>query len=75
MAVFSDRYEIEHARVITIRKDARGKPTAIMVASPAWDAAQWIPWGQVDDDSPTWRPGDAGTVIVSAWLADKRGWK
>jgi len=62
MAVFVDRYEIEHARVITMRKDARGEPTSILVTSPVFDSAQWIPWGQVDDDSP-------------AWLANQRGWK
>lgn len=75
MAVFADQYEIEDARVITMLKDARGEPTAILVTSLVLDAAQWIPWWQVDDDSPAWRTGDVGTVIVSAWLANQRGWK
>ena len=36
---------------------------------------EWVPQSQVDDDSEVWQEGDEGTLVVSGWFADKKGWE
>jgi hypothetical protein len=31
----------------------------------------WVPQSVIHDDSPSWRPGDAGDLIVPEWWAEK----
>ncbi len=33
----------------------------------------WIPKGQIHDDSEVYRQGDTGTLIVSLWIAEQKG--
>jgi hypothetical protein len=33
----------------------------------------WIPKSQIHDDSEIWKPGDAGTLVVNGWWAEKEG--
>jgi len=47
---------------------------AILVESPELDEAEWIPQSQVEDESEVYRKGDEGVLIISDWLAEKRGW-
>lgn len=33
----------------------------------------WIPQSQIDDDSEVYKAGHAGVLVVSAWIAEKKG--
>lgn len=33
----------------------------------------WIPQSQVNDDSEVWSKGDEGTLIITRWIAEKKG--
>lgn len=33
----------------------------------------WVPKSQIHDDSPVYKKGQSGTLIVTAWWANKRG--
>ena len=61
-------YEIEKAKCIA-QTDA-----AILVEAPEFDKPEWIPQSQVDEDSTVYAKGHTGTLIVSDWLAEQRGW-
>ena len=34
----------------------------------------WVPQSQITDDSDIWRDGDEGTLTVTEWFAEKKGW-
>ena len=34
----------------------------------------WVPKSQIHDDSEVYEPGTDGTLIVTRWFADQRGW-
>ena len=34
----------------------------------------WIPKSQIHDDSEVWKPDQDGTLIISDWLAERKGW-
>lgn len=38
------------------------------------DDEQWIPKSQIHDDSEVYESGNAGTLIVSEWIAKQKGW-
>jgi Ser-tRNA(Ala) deacylase AlaX len=33
----------------------------------------WIPQSQVHDDSEVWRAGDEGKLVISEWIAKRKG--
>lgn len=33
----------------------------------------WIPQSQVHDDSEVWEEGDEGDLVVTRWIAQKKG--
>lgn len=33
----------------------------------------WIPQSCVHDDSEVWKRGDEGTLVVTRWIAEKKG--
>ena len=35
--------------------------------------AEWIPKSQIDEDSEIWHDGQSGTLIITEWLAIKKG--
>lgn len=47
-------------------------PTALLCVIPG-KGEVWIPQGQVDDDSEVFKTGDKGKLVVSAWIASKKG--
>lgn len=66
-------YEIYDA--VATRRSASGK--ALLVEAPIFDEPEWIPTSQIHDNSEVWddREGsNEGTLIVSLWLAEERGW-
>ena len=49
---------------------------AILVLIPEVDEGDpvWVPQSQVHEDSEIWRKGDAGTLTVTQWIAEQKGW-
>jgi len=35
---------------------------------------EWIPKDHIHDDSECYKKGTTGTLVVSQWLAQQRGW-
>lgn len=35
---------------------------------------EWIPKSQVTEDSEVYGEGHHGTLVVTSWLAEQRGW-
>ena len=33
----------------------------------------WIPHSQIDDESEVFKEGDTGTLVISLWIASKKG--
>jgi hypothetical protein len=33
----------------------------------------WIPQSQVHDDSEVWREGDTGEIVLTRWIAERKG--
>jgi len=50
----------------------RQTPKAILVELQQ-EKEVWIPQSQIHDDSEVYREGDAGTLVVSEWFAEKEG--
>ena len=42
--------------------------------SHAEDDKAWIAKSQITDDSEVYKKGTSGTLVVSEWLAEKKGW-
>jgi hypothetical protein len=47
---------------------------AICVEAQSIDGMAWVPKSQVHDDSEVYSEDDEGTLIVTAWFAEKQGW-
>ena len=52
---------------------ATGK--AILIEASVLDEPTWIPQSQITDDSEVWKVGDEGTLDVTDWLAEQKGWE
>ncbi len=50
----------------------RDTPQAILV-SGIESHEIWIPKSQVDDDSEVYQSGTEGKLIISEWIAEKKG--
>ena len=37
------------------------------------DVEAWIPKSQIDDDSEVYEEGHEGTLVISLWIAEKKG--
>lgn len=66
-------FKIENSKCI---KHARknGTISAILVLVPLSSKLEWIPFDHVDEDSEVWHTGDEGILIISEWIAEKKGW-
>ena len=38
------------------------------------DGLLWVPQSQIHDDSEVWQEGDSGTLVVTRWIAEQKGW-
>lgn len=47
---------------------------ALLIHTPNFDEPVWVPISQVSEDSEVQGSGDKGTLIVSIWLAEQKGW-
>lgn len=50
------------------------KPTSLLVTSPNLDKEYWVPKSQITDDSEVYKAGTEGTLIVTDWIAEEKGW-
>ena len=48
------------------------KETAAAVCVTIEGEEHWIPKSQIHDDSEVYADGTSGTLIISAWIAEKR---
>jgi hypothetical protein len=53
-------------------KALRETPAALLVETEYGEA--WIPKSHINGNSDVYQQGDEGTLIVSAWIAEKKGW-
>ena len=64
-------FEIEDAVVV------RATDKALLIDAPIFDEEQWVPKSQISNDSEVWTDnpkGNDGTLIVSMWIAEQKGW-
>lgn len=47
---------------------------AILVEGGDLDDEEWIPLSQVSDESEVMDIDDEGTLIITLWLAEQKGW-
>ena len=48
---------------------------ALLVDIPEIDTEpQWIPYDHITDDSEVYKKGHEGKLIVTDWIAEKKGW-
>ena len=47
---------------------------ALLIESDELDKDEWVPLSQVSDDSEVMGEGDEGLLVVTAWIAEQRGW-
>ena len=47
---------------------------AIRVDGPCWLDAEWVPQSQVTSDSEVWEKDQEGTLVVTRWIAEEKGW-
>ena len=64
----------DDVRKIKNVKCIKSTDKAILVESSEWNGPVWIPQSQVHDDSEVWKEGDVGSLVVSEWFAEKKGW-
>jgi hypothetical protein len=65
-------FTIENATCL--READSGK--AILVEAKFFDdGVEWIPVSQIDDNSEVYKKNTEGDLIVSNWLARKKGWE
>lgn len=38
------------------------------------DGTVWVPQSQIHEDSEVYQEGDSGTLIVTRWIAEQKGW-
>ena len=47
----------------------------LLVSIPELDTEPlWVPQDHIHQDSEVYRKGDEGTLIISDWIAEKKGW-
>lgn len=69
---FGDVVEIEGVEVIYETEDGYTSHGALKCLFPGAEEL-WIPKSQVDDRSEVYKSGDKGVIMISTWIALKRG--
>ena len=48
---------------------------ALLVDIPEIDTeSQWVPLAHITDDSEVYKKGHEGKLVVTDWIAEKKGW-
>lgn len=63
-------YRVEHAECVK----QTGK--ALLIEAPEFEEPEWVPQSQIDDDSDVFDDQEhaSGTLVVTFWFAQRRGW-
>lgn len=61
-------FDVEDCRAL------RSTEKALLVECDDWDEALWIPLSQITEDSEVLEEDDEGTLVVTEWFAEQRGW-
>lgn len=70
-----DGYDIENARVVHETSRGMKNEGAILVTAPDFgDEKVWIPKSQITEDSEVFEMGTEGTLSVTEYLAEQKGW-
>lgn len=59
--------EFENAEAIA------NSDNALLIQFEDREEAVWIPQSQIHDDSEVYQRGDKGTLVVTEWIAEKKG--
>jgi hypothetical protein len=68
-------YDVEDA--VAIHDSRPGEPDegALLVRAPDFGGEDiWIAKSQITEDSEVYEKGHEGTLIITEWLARKKGW-
>ncbi|MFA5436460.1 MAG: hypothetical protein WC372_10530 [Candidatus Neomarinimicrobiota bacterium] len=70
-------YDIEDVKCIAESKN--GKSLLMQKACDEFDSGDepgkcWLPKSQITEDSEVYEVGDEGTLTITEWLAEQRGW-
>jgi hypothetical protein len=70
-------YDIEDVRCIAESKN--GKSLLMQKTCEEFDGEDeagkcWVPQSQITDDSEVYKKGHVGTLCVTEWWAQKKGW-
>ena len=38
------------------------------------DGTGWVPQSQIHEDSEVYQMGDSGSLVVTRWIAEQKGW-
>jgi hypothetical protein len=38
------------------------------------DGTAWVPQSQIHEDSEVYQMGDSGSLVVTRWIAEQKGW-
>lgn len=67
-------YDIESCKAIKLSKTGK----ALLVVNPYCEEFEgeniWVPISQLTEDSDIQDVGDAGTLTVTEWFAQQKGW-
>ncbi len=69
MPEFKRLHEIEFCEA------TKNTGSALLVHITDDDEEFWVPLSQIDVTSEVQDEGDTGTLVVSKWLAEQRGWE
>jgi len=71
-------YDIEHVQCIAESKNGKSLLMQNDDCKEFEDEDEpgkcWLPKSQITDDSEVYKVDDEGTLTVTEWLAEKRGW-
>jgi hypothetical protein len=46
---------------------------AVLIKMPEMPQPIWFPQSQIHANSEIWKQGDEGTLVVTQWIAEKKG--
>ena len=67
-------YDIEHCHCLKLSDSGK----AILISNRCCEEFEgkncWVPISQLTEDSEIKEPGDVGTLTVTEWFAQQKGW-
>lgn len=71
---FAGAYEYDSSgqKIAIDEVEAKGQSEKALLVEIGFEDF-WIPFSQIDDDSEVYQRGDEGTIIITRWIAEKKG--